>query len=338
MPQHDPLRIVEAAYAWTEDESEWLDAIVTAATPYGMGGGVVAIVVSCADGAKVEALRATSDVDATTRTAIERFCSALPSTIAADMFAPTEFVGNAAWRFERLAKARRTSATELTGGVPVPSIWAVLAGSPRERALVLGFPARPNAVVRPDEAFPRRDSRLLGLVGAHLGAALRLRELGAASASAVGDASVDAVLTPAGKVVHVKDGATTTRVRASLSEAVLRSERARGKLRHVDSTEATELWAALVAGRYSIVEATERDGKRYLLARKNTLRSPDLLALTKEESDVVWLIAQGHSHKYVAYELGLSVASIVRRLRGAMLKLRVSSRRDLLRKIGTPRT
>lgn len=338
MPQVDPLRIVEAAYAWTEDESAWLDAIVAAAAPYAMGGGVVALVVSCNDGAKLEALRTSEDVGDETRTAIERFCNALPSSVAADMFAPTEFVGNAAWRFERLAKARGTTAIELTNGVPVPSIWAVLAGAPRDRALVLGFPARRDAVVRPDEAFPRRDSRLLGLVGAHLGAALRLRDLGATAAPTADDARVDAVLTPSGKIVHARDGAATTRVRASLSEAVLRSERARGKLRHVDSTEATELWAALVAGRYSIVEATERDGKRILLARKNTLRSPDLLALTKEENDVVWLIAQGHSHKYVAYELGLSVASIVRRLRGAMLKLRVSSRRDLLRKIGMPRT
>jgi DNA-binding NarL/FixJ family response regulator len=54
-------------------------------------------------------------------------------------------------------------------------------------------------------------------------------------------------------------------------------------------------------------------------------------------SDVVWLSAQGQSSKYVAYELGLSAATVQRRLTKAMRKLRVSSRRDLLRKLGTPK-
>lgn len=338
MAQPDPLRIVEAAYTWTESEERWLDGIVTAATPYAIGGGVVAITLTFDGAPKVHSLRISSEVAPEPVAAIRHFCSAVPASLGHDMFAPTEFVGNAAWRLQRLAKARQRTPLALTRDIPVPSMWAVVAGAPKDRSLVLGFLPPAATVVQPSDPYPRRDARVLGLVGAHLSAALRLRDLGEASAAVPKPGDVDAVLTPSGQVLHAKDGAENAHVRASLSEAVLRSERARGKMRNVDSEEATTLWAALVGGRYSIVETTERDGKRFLLARKNTFRSPDLLALTKEESDVVWLIAQGHSHKYVAYELGLSVASIVRRLRGAMLKLRVSSRRDLLRKLGLPRT
>ena len=85
-----------------------------------------------------------------------------------------------------------------------------------------------------------------------------------------------------------------------------------------------------------MVETVERDGKRFLLARRNPLPSRDLLALTKEEGDVVWLVVQGHSTKFVAYELGLSVGTVARRLTRAMRKLRVTSRRELLRKLGAP--
>ena len=76
----------------------------------------------------------------------------------------------------------------------------------------------------------------------------------------------------------------------------------------------------------------DRDGKRLLLARKNALGSPDVAALATEERDVAWLATHGHSRKYIGYELGLSVAQVGRRLASAMRKLKVTSRRDLLRR------
>lgn len=211
-------------------------------------------------------------------------------------------------------------------------MWAVVGGAPSKKSITLIFPA--DKRVRPDEPFPKKDSRLLGLVAAHLGAALRLRELGKVRTD---DESVEAVLTPSGKVLHATGEAkSSSRMRASISEAVLRSESARGKLRRVDAAEATELWAALVEGRWSVVDTSESDGKRLLLARRNTLEAADLLELTKDENDVVWLAAQGHSHKYIAYEVGVSVAAVGRRLRSAMKKLRIESRRDLVRKLSAP--
>ncbi len=122
-----------------------------------------------------------------------------------------------------------------------------------------------------------------------------------------------------------------------------RREPLRG-LRQADAAGAADLWQALVSGSWSIVETVEtveRDGKRLLLARANPLGSPELTSLTREltsltrdESDIVWLAAFGHTYKLVAYEPGFTVSNLVRRFQSAMLKLGVASRRDLLRKLG----
>jgi DNA-binding CsgD family transcriptional regulator len=89
-----------------------------------------------------------------------------------------------------------------------------------------------------------------------------------------------------------------------------------------------------VHGRWTIVEAEDRDGKRMLLARRNPLGAPGLIDLTQDERDVAWLAAAGHSLKYIAYELGHPLATVASRLRRVMKKLRSRSRADLLKKIG----
>lgn len=332
----DPLAIVEAAYRWEESDDAWLDGVVRSALPYSTGGGVIACTLEGVVRGGVVPDRVALGGGATEEhvDAIRSFCKALPKTLAPHMFAPTEFVGNAAWRIARISKEQLGASQAPVRPPSLPSMWAVVGGAPSKKSITLIFPA--DKRVRPDEPFPKKDSRLLGLVAAHLGAALRLRELGKSNVK-TDDESVEAVLTPNGKVLHATGEAkSSSRMRASLSEAVLRSESARGKLRRVDAAEATELWAALVEGRWSVVDTSESDGKRLLLARRNTLATTDLLELTKDENDVVWLAAQGHSHKYIAYEVGVSVAAVGRRLRSAMKKLRVESRRDLVRRLSTP--
>jgi len=333
----DPLRIVEAAYTWEDTEAAWLSNVTEAAAPWSAGGGVVACALHCAPSAKARVTSAHITAGASTddTEVIRTVAEALPPALATTLFAPTEFVGNTRWRMERIAKESKLDPRKLAGGKPLPAMWAVVAGAPRERAVILAFPAplATKASFSSTDPFPSGDSKTLGLVAAHLGAALRLRVLGKSDANNA--ETTEAVLTPKGKLLHANgEVARSTRIRESLTEAVLRSEKARGRLRKVDSDEATRLWSALVEGRWSIVEATERDGKRFLLARRNTLETPDLIALTKAENDVVWLAAHGHSHKYIAYELGLSVPAVTRRLKSALAKLRIPSRRDLLRKLG----
>jgi DNA-binding CsgD family transcriptional regulator len=337
MGRPDPLRIIEAAYTWEETEGEWLKGVAEAAAPWSAGGGIVACAIQCAGGeSKVTSARTADGAGEADVGTIHSLCETLPVELAATFFAPTEFVGNGRWRLERVAKEVNVDVSMLTKGRDLPSMWALVAGAPHERSIVLGFPAAPEkkSSFTSTDPFPSIDRKVLGLVGAHMGAALRLRALGQPPPAAEHEAT-EAVITPNGKILHATGEAQPSRMRESLTEAVLRSEKARGRLRKIDSEEATRLWSALVEGRWSIVEATERDGKRFLLARKNTLSPvPDLIELTKAENDVVWLAIHGHSHKYIGYELGLSVPAVSRRLKSALAKLRISSRRDLLRKLG----
>jgi DNA-binding CsgD family transcriptional regulator len=240
-------------------------------------------------------------------------------------FAPTEFVGNAAWRIARLARQIGVPYRSLAGRgrTALPSGWALIGGQPLEGSLALFFPSAD--ATSPETPYPHGDRSVLGLVGAHLGAALRLRSL-------VGPTEPEAVLSPSGNVLHATD--TAKPVRESLVSAVLRSEQARGRMRKAAPQEAMRAWEALVRGQWTIVETVERDGKRLLLARRNPLRPPGLLDLTADERSVAWLAACSHSYKYIAYELGIPLATVASRLRRAMRKLRITNRGELIQRLG----
>ncbi|MBI4954932.1 MAG: hypothetical protein HY908_23115 [Myxococcales bacterium] len=91
---------------------------------------------------------------------------------------------------------------------------------------------------------------------------------------------------------------------------------------------------ALFAGRWSIVEHVERDGKRLLLARKNDPGAPDLAAIAPAEAAVLARAALGHGHKLIAYELGLSMSTLHVHLARGMRRLGVASRAELIRIYG----
>lgn len=322
--QESPIRLIEASYAAFLTESAWLENVTDAATAYDLGQGVVALTVDLTDRPRVRNITARGEA-ASLIEPLQSFVEGLPRRTALAVFAPTEFVGNASWRIRRLA-----GTTEDPGLLAFrPPLWGMVGGDGCSTAIALAFQG-PPADFAPEDAFPHEDRRVLGLVAAHFGSALRLR-----SALPNNDAAAtEAVLDSSGRVLHASGDARAVAARTSLTEAVMRSEQARGRLRRTDAACAADLWRALVAGRWSLVESVERDGKRLLLARANRPSSPEVTALTKEESDVVWLAAFGHTYKFIAYELGVTVSSAVRRLKRAMTKLGVATRQDLLRKLG----
>jgi len=337
MSAADPIRLIEAAYRHIPDEGEWLASLLEASAPYDVGSGVAAFTVTMAKETRIRSIRATPDA-AGASSEIGAFLQTLPPRLVPAIFAPTEFVGNGSWRLNRVLAAMHSERPIGPKPNELPPMWALLAGDGATESLAVAFLTTKERFAS-DLAFPHRDRRTLGLVGAHFSAALRLRRALARGAPTTPepreeDAATEAVLSPNGRILDARGVGKSLRVRQSLSEAVVRSERARGRLRRTSSEEATGLWQALVSGRWSIVEVVERDGKRMLLARANTPSFPDRVALDKEESDVIWLVAMGHSYKYVGYELGLGPSTVVRRLNTAMLKLGVANRRDLLRKLG----
>ncbi len=176
-------------------------------------------------------------------------------------------------------------------------------------------------------------TRPLGLryhrITAHVAAGFRLHRV-------LGDGSAppeEAVLEPSGKVVHASGPAQETRARAALRRAAVAVDRARGSLRRRDPETALATWQGLAAGRWSLVDRFESDGRRYVIAHRNDPDVVDPRALTLTERQVAGLAALGRSNKVIAYELGISVNTVGALLSRAARKLGVKSRADLARMI-----
>jgi DNA-binding CsgD family transcriptional regulator len=169
--------------------------------------------------------------------------------------------------------------------------------------------------------LPTRTTAAWRRVAAHLVTGYRLvRQRSEAS---------DAVLTPSGKVLHLEPD-VTPKDAEPLSEAARAIDRARGKLRRTDPDRALALWRGLVDGRWSLVDHFDHDGRRYVVAKRN---APEVLpwhSLTARESQILAFVAQGQTHKIIAYQLGLSPSAVGESLVRARKKVGARSRLDLV--------
>jgi DNA-binding NarL/FixJ family response regulator len=100
-------------------------------------------------------------------------------------------------------------------------------------------------------------------------------------------------------------------------------------LRASDPDAALDAWRALVAGRWSLIDHIDTEGKRFLVARRNEPDAPEASGLTLRERQVVAARARGLSLKLIAYDLGLSIATVGKSLHSAMTKLGVSCDAEL---------
>jgi DNA-binding NarL/FixJ family response regulator len=134
--------------------------------------------------------------------------------------------------------------------------------------------------------------------------------------------SSEAILRPDGTLEHATPAARSDAARASLRRAALAVDRARGKLRRRDPHEALAIWKGLVAGRWSLVDHFDSDGRRYLIAHRNDPEAPDWRGLTRREQQVLAYATLGHSNKLIAYELGLATSTVSVHLARARAKLK----------------
>jgi hypothetical protein len=118
----------------------------------------------------------------------------------------------------------------------------------------------------------------------------------------------EAVLAPSGKIEHATGLAEPRSAREALHDALIRIDKARAE--RDDAQRSVDLWRGLVAGRWSLVEHFERDGKRYFLAQKNDPELREDLALTPRERQVLAYAELGHSNKLISYALGLSSSTV----------------------------
>jgi DNA-binding NarL/FixJ family response regulator len=171
--------------------------------------------------------------------------------------------------------------------------------------------------------IPKTTSAVWSRVAAHIAAAYRLR--------LARPPVTEAILSPSGRVEHVEASAGATNERTALAEGARRMNAARGKLRRDDPRQAVELWRALVAGRWSLVDHFDHDGKRFLLAKRNERPvARELGTLSERQRDVLSLAALGHGNKFIAYQLGLTSSAVAMILARTARKLGVASRVHLI--------
>jgi DNA-binding CsgD family transcriptional regulator len=160
-------------------------------------------------------------------------------------------------------------------------------------------------------------------LAAHVSAAFRIRrQFGPESTNDPNHSAAEAILNPNGSFAHATEPAQGETVRTALRRAVRAFDQARGPLRHRDAERAMDLWQALVAGRWSLLDHFDSDGRRFVVAHRNDAAVPDIRGLTVRERQVAAHVALGHSNKVIAYQLGLPVSTVGWHLTRARAKLR----------------
>jgi len=206
----------------------------------------------------------------------------------------------------------------------IRDIVGVLARDPSGHAVNFGAPA--SDLRQPS----RSEVAIWSRITAHISSGARLRRAFAGAPNADVAEGADAILSPTGAVAHAEAGAQGPNARELLRRAAKAIDRARSRARSNDD-EALDLWQGLVAGRWSLVDRFDSDGRRFLVARKNDPEVTDPRALTLRERQVLAYVAMGHSLKLVAYSLGVSANSVSNTRVTAMRKLGLRTQADVAR-------
>ncbi len=144
--------------------------------------------------------------------------------------------------------------------------------------------------------------------------------------------AADAVLAPNGAILDIDtEEAMPPEVRAVLSDAVKVIERHRatkGKASPPPERILAER-LALVAGQWSLVDAYDSDGKRFVTARRND-EGWTVPALSDRQRQIAVHLARGHSNKLMAYQLGISIGTVTTHVRRLAEKLDTDNRVQLV--------
>jgi DNA-binding CsgD family transcriptional regulator len=318
----DLVGILEAAYRVEQPEEPWLAGVLEAAAP-GFDNGLGAYAFS---------------YDASTASKFGFRClvtrNAIPAVVeamrAVAQSLPTDLVANSFWT------RRASTLREMPG-------WASFSGLPlhfdakhiANDALGINAldPSRVSCLMgaywQGDRRLGERERATWNRVSTHLAASFRLqRALQARQRSS----PTEAVLAPSGRVLHAEQPAQGRSTRDSLSEACQSIEHARTRKGRADGEISLSLWRSLVSERWTLVDTYERDGKRYVVARRNDVRMPLPNALSPRERQALGFAALGDSNKLIAYELGISASTVGVLLHRAAQKLGCHSRAELLQR------
>jgi DNA-binding CsgD family transcriptional regulator len=315
----DALSIIESAYAESDDPDRWLDGALAALyAQLDEGEGVLARRFhvqgpSVWQGEIKSIAVVPEEVAAVDRAAdwLKTLPPAAAMEVARKMFPLAPVATHLSQIVGRPMMAQLTS----TYPRPVRDTLGVIAADPSGHGCVF-FRNEENP-----RALSHRTTSLWERIAAHLVTGYRLaRER---------QTKAEAVLDPGGKLLH-RENEVSRDDAGALSDATKAIDRARGRMRRVEPERAIALWQGLVSGRWSLVDQFDHDGRRYVVAKRNELTTRGWSALSAREAQILAYLGEGQPPKLIAYQLGLSPATVNGSLTRTMRKLSVRSRFELV--------
>lgn len=310
----DLVSLAEAAYRAEVSERDWLTGIAVAALPIlERGFGINAYTY---DVGNPEDLRICECVELGNAPidgpGIQRMLPLVSQETLHNLYAP----GPPVLLSQACTGPERDVLLDAVRALGPGNVLALRAGDPSMRGCVLAVGVGTTYRVPPLLVAT------LARISAHIAAGWRLRTL------LPKDGTPEAVLDMEGKVLHAETEESQSQRRA-LSRAAVQRHWARHRLRTEDPERAIALWRALVGGEWSLVDWMDTDGKRFVLARRNRPGTMASGGLTHRELQVATYAALGHSLKLIAYELGLTSATVSLHLKSALRKLGLKTRTEL---------
>jgi DNA-binding CsgD family transcriptional regulator len=323
----DPIGLVETIYGLAGDEQQWVARLAEAFEPDLPGGPGIVAQTYDANGADRIRIRAITirNMDpgllaARPRVALSGSEESFIVPIMRTGFVETLRRSPAALRrtgmaAERAHEYERVLDSVLTQRGLADQFW-LNAQDPTYFGCCFIVPSMARTRWQPREAARWR------CIAAHVSAAFRIRrQLSPAAGEDVAPRLPEAIVNPDGRVQHATEPAKGRDARAALRRAVVALDKARGPMRKKEPERAMALWQALVAGRWSLLDHFDSDGRRYVVAHRNDAEVPDARGLTLRERQIAAQAALGHSNKIIAYALGLPIGTVAGHLASARAKL-----------------
>jgi len=326
----DAISIVEAAYDCESDTRTWLDRLLEKAAPKLDRGFGVGVSIYEPGVAPDRLLVGSQYAHQRLHDSLMRMSLEDPEGYRRANSAPL-VMGTVTETLQMTSRDARTYRpfVECLHPFGIQDVVGVIARDPSGYAVIFNAPS-------PDLRRPTRYERSTwSRIAAHIGASARLRRVIAKISKGDLAASADAVLSPSGSMVHGDERAQSPDDRDCLRRAAKAIDRARSKARG-NEDEALDLWQGLVAGRWSLIEQFDSDGRRFMVARRNDPQVTDPRALGLRERQVLAYVAMGHPAKLIAYSLGVSPSSVSTTRRAAMRKLGLQTTADVVRLFAGP--
>ena len=173
--------------------------------------------------------------------------------------------------------------------------------------------------------FSRKCWETLRRISAHMSTSYRLhRRLHDSRATPA------AIFGAHGRLEHVERGALHDDTVSALTTAVASQRWARAPVGRNDPAAAIVAWKGMVDGQWTLMDHIDRTGRRFTHAIENAPRDRLGQPLSEREAQVVALAQMGRHNKLIAYELGISHATVRVLLARAARKLGVRDRQSLM--------